>query len=100
MHLHYACGGPQVTGGPMVRIRFPPAASLRTIGSSAPAFLRASAAVAPMIVGHDVIFRGAGGRKSDRQEDRGRVYGRDVTSSGEPLPKLYVIAVGVADLRP
>jgi len=55
-----------------------------------------------MIVGHDVIFRGAGGRKSDRQEDRGRVYGRDVTSSGEPLPKpkLYVIAVGVADLRP
>ena len=40
----------------MVRIRFPPAASLRTIGSSAPAFLRASAAVAPMIVGHDVIF--------------------------------------------
>jgi hypothetical protein len=53
-----------------------------------------------MIVGHDVIFRGAGGRKSDRQEDRGRVYGRDVTSSGEPLPKLYMIAVGVADLRP
>jgi hypothetical protein len=53
-----------------------------------------------MIVGHDVIFRGAGGRKSDRQEDRGRVYGRDVTSSGEPLPKLDVIAVGVADLRP
>ena len=59
-----------------VRIHLPPAESQQTFGSSAPAFHRASAAVAPMIVGHDVIFRGAGGRKSDRQEDRGRVYGR------------------------
>ena len=81
-----------------VPIQSPPPDSPRTIGSSAPVFHRAPAAVAPMIVGHDVIFRGAGGRKRCRQEDRGRVYGRDVTSSGEPLLKLYVIAVGVADL--
>jgi len=47
-----------------VRIQSPPPGSLRTIGSSAPVFHRAPAAVAPMIVGHDVIFRGAGGRKS------------------------------------
>jgi hypothetical protein len=44
-----------------------------------------------MIVGHDVIFRGAGGRKSDRQEDRGRVYGR---GSNQEAMEPYRAAVG------